>query len=209
MSIVGIPTPSPTAILMISLVERPDEDEEDDLLLPPAPLPVPLPLPLLLLDGELADAVGVAVTPPLLVTDGELDDAVCVAVTLPLLVTDCEIDATDCVAVGPESATCPTTIVEVMVGVPGSIFPESSSWLQVSNIAAISPSKRAMQLSPKLKISETSSAVPHDVSLYPMTLTLPFLQGTDLCERDPRPGVTMHSDIGMEAPACSVLGVWH
>lgn len=109
---------------MMSLVERRDEDEEDEVLLPPALLPVPLPPPLLLLDGELGDAVCVAVTPPLVVTDSELD-------------------ATDCVAVGAESATCATTTVEVVVGVPGSIVPASEAWLQVSNIAAISPLKRA------------------------------------------------------------------
>lgn len=112
---------------MMSLVERPDEAEEDEVLLPPALLPVPLPPPLLLLDGELEDVVCVAFTPPLFVTDSELD------------ATDSELDATDCVTVGAKSATCATTIVEVVVGVPGSIVPASETWLQVSNIAAISP----------------------------------------------------------------------
>lgn len=120
MAIVGIPTPSPIAMLMMSFVERPDEDEEDELLLPPAPLPVPLP-------------------PLLLLLDGKLDDAVCVVVPLPLLVTDREFDVTDRVAVGPESATGPTGIVEVVVGVPGSIFPASSTWLQVNDTAAMAP----------------------------------------------------------------------
>lgn len=105
---------------MMSLVERPDEAEEDEVLLPPALLPVPLP-------------------PPLLLLDGELEDAVCVAVTPPLFVTDSELDATDCLTVGAKSATCATTTVEVVVGVPGSIVPASEVWLQVSNIAAISP----------------------------------------------------------------------
>ncbi len=109
---------------MMSLVERPDEAEEDEVLLPPALLPVPLP-------------------PPLLLLDGELEDVVCVAFTPPLFVTDSELDATDCVTVGAKSATCATTIVEVVVGVPGSIVPASETWLQVSNIAAISPLKRA------------------------------------------------------------------
>jgi len=109
---------------MMSLVERPDEAEEDEVLLPPALLPVPLP-------------------PPLLLLDGELEDAVCVAFTPTLFVTDRELDATDCVTVGAKSATCATTIVEVVVGVPGSIVPASETWLQVSNIAAISPLKRA------------------------------------------------------------------
>ena len=65
MSIVGIPTPSPTAILMISLVERPEEDFEDEVLLPPVLLLVPISPPLLLLDGELDDAVCVVVMRPL------------------------------------------------------------------------------------------------------------------------------------------------
>lgn len=105
---------------MISLVERPEEDFEDGL------LSVPL-------------------SPPLLLLDGELDDAVCVAFRPPPSVTDSELDATDCVAVGAEPATCATTIVEVVVGVPGSMVPASETWLQVSNIAAIAPLKRAEQ----------------------------------------------------------------
>ena len=104
---------------MMSLLERPDEDEEDEVLLSSALLSVPLPPLLVLLDGELDDPVRAVVT--------------------ALLVIDREFDATDCAAVGAESATCPTTTVEVAVGVPGSIVPAPETWLQVSNIAAIAP----------------------------------------------------------------------
>ena len=123
----------PTASPMMSLFERPDEDAEEVPLFP-ALLPVPLPGPLLLLDGELDGAVCIVVLPPIGVTERELD-----ATDPPLGVTDDELDATDFVPVGAESATGPTTIVEVVVGVPGSMVPAEVSWLQVSNIAAIAP----------------------------------------------------------------------
>ena len=102
-----MPTPSPTAILIMSLFERPEEDE---VLLSPVLLPVPLTPPVLLL-----------------LLAGGLDDVVGEAVTVPLVVTGSELDATDCVAVGAESATCATTIVDVVVRLPGSIFPASST----------------------------------------------------------------------------------
>ena len=129
---------------MISLVESPEEDF-DEVLVPPVLLSVPLPSPLLMLDGE-------------------LDDAVCVAVTPPPRVTDGDFDVTDGFAVGPESATCATTIVEVVVGVPGSMVPALDSWLQVSSIAAIPPLKRAEHWLVTLYQSNTPSCVPHEVS---------------------------------------------
>ena len=108
-------------MLIISLVVRPDgddeavDDEEDRVLLPP----------------------------PLLLLDGEPDNAVCVAVTPPLLVADCEFDGPEFAPVGAVSATCPITIVEVAVAGPGLMVPAPLSWLQVSNIAAMSPLNRA------------------------------------------------------------------
>lgn len=174
---------------MMSLVESPDDDEEDEGLAPPVLLPFVLapPVPL---------SVGLA--PPLL--DGEPDAAVCVAVTLRLL------PLTDLVAVGAASATGPTEMVEVVVGVPGLIFPESSSWAQVSMTAATSPLYGPMHV---FAFLYKSSCVPHAVSENPRSWTLPLEQGTVEWDMEPRPMVTMHIEIEMETVAFSVLAIWH
>lgn len=104
----------------MSLVESPDLDEEDGELVPPVLLPLVL-------------SILLPFVPPAPLLDGEADAAVCVAITLALL------PPADLVAVGAESATGPTEIVEVAVGVPGLMFPELSSCAQVSMTAAISP----------------------------------------------------------------------
>ena len=131
---VGMPTPSPTEILMMSLVESPDDEDEDELLVPPFAVPlsvVPLPLPLpLLMDGE---------------GDDEADVVALVAVGVPSLLVDGTVEATDCVDVGAVSATAPTTIVVVAVTGGVSMFPAPSTWLQVSIMAAKAPEYRARQ----------------------------------------------------------------
>ena len=172
------------------------------MLLPPAPvvlLPVVPSPPLLLLDGELDDAVCVAVPPPLL--DGELDDAVCIVVPPPLLEADGAVEA-----VGPESAIGATAIVVLEVGTPGSMVPILLTWLQVNSIAAKAPLVLAPHWFPSLN---QSICVPHNVSAYATSWTLPLVHKTGWWETDPRPGVTMHWDMGTEAVAFSVLGVLH
>ena len=105
---VGIPTPSPTEILMISLVESPDEEEEDELLVTPFAVPlsvVPLPL---LADGD---------------ADGEAGGIALVVVKVPPLRVEGVAEAAGCVDVGAESATAPTTMVVVAVTGGVSIVP--------------------------------------------------------------------------------------
>lgn len=122
---VGVPAPSPTAILMMSLVERSGEGEDDAVLVPPVLLPL--------------------VTPPP-VPDGEPVAAVCVFVALPPPLVG-RSDAL--VAVGAAFATGPTAMVEVAVGVPGSMDAKESGWLHVNMKVAMSPLMRAEHSFPK------------------------------------------------------------
>ena len=107
-------------------------------------------------------------------------------------------DDVDGVPVGAGFAIGPTAIVDVTVG--GS-YP--SSWLHVSNIAAIAPS--VLNQHTPLGESKNDTVVPHDVSANPTICTSPFWQEAVGNPTDPRPVVTRHSFIGMLTVGFSVL----